>query len=144
MNARLIPPLCGALLLASAGAANAESIATGCLAKNGTIHSVQPYSNNTLAACRKGDQIIRFAIQQPDTKFSKQRATIPFESGQEMATFAAEAGPVGVDLRFAAFPIGLDPVFGDPAPTNACELYLFTTRPFTCWQACLPIARSTA
>jgi hypothetical protein len=87
LYARLIPMLSGALRLANAGSAEAESIATGCLAKNGNIYAVNPYSNNPLAACRKGDQLIRFALHQPDTKFSKQRAVIPFESGQQMASF---------------------------------------------------------
>jgi hypothetical protein len=126
MNARLIPMLSGALLLANAGTANAESIATGCLAKNGSIYAVNPNSNNTLAACRKGDQLIRLALHQPDTKFSKQRVTLPFESGQGMAEFpTSEGGGFGnVSVHADFYSAGFVSDYGI-APANACELFLF-------------------
>jgi hypothetical protein len=93
MNARLTTMLFGALFLVGAGAADAESLATGCLAKNGSIYGLGMYSNNPRAPCRRGEEIIRLAVQQPDTTFGKQRVTIPFGSSQQMATFEAEGGP---------------------------------------------------
>jgi hypothetical protein len=123
MDARLTAMLSGALLLAAASPASAESIATGCLAKNGTINNLGMYSNNPRAKCRKGEEIIRLAVQQPDTVFSKQRVTIPAESGAEMASFTpVEGGTVTVVLDFHACAIGCD--FDPNAPLDACELYL--------------------
>jgi hypothetical protein len=117
-----------ALLLATAGSAGAESIATGCLSASGTISSVNPFSNNPKAACRNGEQIIRFAVQQPDTKFSKKRVVLPFGGGGGsgaggLATFQAEFGPVNIEARFEEFAIGNEPTNGAPA-TNACELFI--------------------
>jgi hypothetical protein len=105
VNARLTTMLSGALFLLGAGAANAESLATGCLAKNGSIYGLGMYSNNPRAPCRRGEEIIRLAVHQPDTKFSKQRATVPFEGGQQMASFQTAEddgvfGDVLVELRF--------------------------------------------
>jgi hypothetical protein len=95
-------------------------------APDSIVVRLNPYSNNALATYRKGDQIIRFAVHQPDTKFSKQRATIPFEGGQGFASFpTSEGGPFGtveVQAHFGVTAIGSD--FGTSAPVNACELYM--------------------
>lgn len=118
----LAAALLGSALLASIGSAGAESIATGCLDQaSGEIYNLKIYSNNTLAACDAGDQLVRLALQQPDTIFRKNRATIPFGTTQTLASFDAELGPVEVELRFDSVPIGGNP----DAPTNACELYIF-------------------
>jgi hypothetical protein len=115
----LTAALLGSALLASIGSAGAESIATGCLDQaSGEIYNLKLYSNNTLTARRTGDELIRLGVQQPDTIFRKNRATIPFGTTQTLASFDAELGPVEVELRFDSVPVGGNP----DAPTNACEL----------------------
>jgi hypothetical protein len=116
------------LLLASAETANAESLATGCLNRSGQIYNLGMYSNNPSTACKRGDQTIRLAVHQPDTKFSKQRTSFPFESGATMATFLntdpdGNQLPVEVQADYSSCAIGCD--FGTSAPPKSCELYLF-------------------
>jgi hypothetical protein len=109
----------GSLLLAGIGTAGAASIATGCLSNaTGEIYALQLYSNHTSRPCESGDSIVRLAVHQPDTKFRKERVTIPFGSQKTLASFDAEF-TLSVELRLESLP------FGGEEPSDVCELYLF-------------------
>jgi hypothetical protein len=111
--------LVGSLLLASISSAGAESIATGCLsAATGEIYALKLYSNKTRMPCESGDSIVRLGVHQPDTKFVKQRLTIPFGARETVASFDAEFR-LSVDLRLDSLPLGGE------EPSDVCELYLF-------------------
>jgi hypothetical protein len=109
----------GSLLLAGIGSAGAESIATGCLsAATGEIYGLKLYSNSTSVTCQAGDSIVRLSVHQPDTRFLKKRATIPFGTTETLASFEAES-TLSVQLRLDSLPIGAE------EPSDVCELYLF-------------------
>jgi hypothetical protein len=116
----LAAALLGLALLASIGSAGAESIATGCLDQaTGEVYGLRMYSNNTLAECEAGDEMVRFAVQQPDTEFKKDRVTLPFGAFETRASWSEEIGDVSVEVVFEGFRVG------DGAPSTACELLLF-------------------
>jgi hypothetical protein len=114
-----IAALAGLLLLAGVAPALAESLATGCLSRStGEIYGLRLYSNYTSSPCESGDEIVRFALHQPDTHFAKRRTTMPFGTHEVLARFDSEF-KLTVDLRLDTSRLG------EEEPSAVCELYLF-------------------